>query len=141
MVVDLGVSEEAALFSELDEVFQASAARFGVLGPGLRAQQQRAFGVGVAARPPGLAQFHELLRLKLELGLDLLFLLLDKKRGFFRLRLLQRSELLGFRLLARGELLRLGFFARDALPLPLFFSGSLKAQSFLCSPLAPPLQL
>src|SRR5437870_8075839 len=94
MVVDLGVSEEAALFSELDEVLQAGAASFGVLGPGLRAQQQRAFGVAVAARPAGLAQFKELLRLKLELGLELLFLLLDKERRFLRLRLLQRSELL-----------------------------------------------
>src|SRR6266704_359538 len=130
MVVDLGVGEEAALFSELDEVLQASAASFGVLGPGLRAQQQRALGVAVAARPAGLAQFEELLRLKLELGLKLLFLLLGKERGFLRFRLLQRSELL-----------RLGFFARDALTLPLFFSGSLKAQLFFCSPLAPPLQL
>src|SRR2546422_870667 len=141
MVVDLGVSEEAALFSELDEVLQASAASFGVLGPGLRAQQQRAFGVAVAARPAGLAQFEELLRLKLELGLELLFLLLDKERRFLRFCLLQRSELLGFRLLARSELLRLGFFARDALTLPLFFSGSLKAQLFLCSPFALSLQL
>src|SRR2546427_9079843 len=141
MVVDLGVSEEAALFSELDEVLQASAASFGVLGPGFRAQQQRAFGVAVAARPAGLAQFEELLRLKLQLGPDLLFLLLGKVHRFLRLRLLQRSELLGFRFRARGELLRLGFFARDALTLPLFFSGSLKAQPFLCGPLAPPLQL
>src|SRR6266446_1287723 len=97
MVVDLGVSEEAALFSELDEVLQAGAASFSVLGPGLRAQQQRAFGVAVAARPAGLAQFE--------------------------------------------ELLRLGLFARDALTLPLFFSSGLKAQPFLGSPLAPPLQL
>src|SRR5712691_11185771 len=138
MVVDLGVSEEAALFPELDEVLQAGAASFGVLGPGLRAQQQRAFGVAVAARPAGLAQFEELLRLKLELGLELLFLLLGKERGFLRLRFLERSEFLGFRLLARGELLCLGFFARDALALPLFFSCSLKAQLFFCSPLAPP---
>src|SRR5881296_487911 len=130
MVVDLGVSEEAALFSELDEVLQAGAASFGVLGPGLRAQQQRAFGVAVAARPAGLAQFEELLRLKLELSLELLFLLLGKERRFLRLRLLQR-----------GELLRLGLFARDALTLPLFFSSGLKAQPFLGSPLAPPLQL
>src|SRR5712691_11074380 len=111
-------------------------ASFGVLGPGLRAQQQRAFGVAVAARPAGLAQFHELLRLKLELGLELLFLLLGKQRRFLRLGLLQRSELLGFRLLARGELLRLGLFARDALTLPLFFSGSLETQPFLRDPLA-----
>src|SRR5436309_3504564 len=119
MVVDLGVSEEAALFSELDEVLQASAASFGVLGPGLRAQQQRAFGVAVAARPAGLAQLEELLRLKLELGLQLLFLLLGKERRFLRLCL----------------------FARDALTLPLFFSGSLEAQLFLCSPFALSLQL
>src|SRR5881397_2773845 len=141
MVVDLGVCEEAALFSELDEVLQASAASFGVLGPGLLAQQQRAFGVAVAARPAGLAQFEELLRLKLELSLELLFLLLGKERRFLRLRLFQRSEPLGFRLLARSELLRLGVFARDALTLPLFFSGSLKAQLFLGSPLALSLQL
>src|SRR5712691_2804340 len=141
MVVDLGVSEEAALFSELDKVLQASAASFGVLGPGLRAQQQRAFGVAVAARPAGPAQFEELLRLKLELGLELLFLLLGKECRFLRFRLLQRGELLRFRLFARGELLRLGFLACEALALPLLFPGSLEAQSFLCDPLAPPLQL
>src|SRR5947209_5875091 len=141
MVVDLGVSEEAALFSELDEVLQASAASFGVLGPGLRAQQQRAFGVAVAARPAGLAQLEELLRLKLDLGLQILFLLLGKVLRFIRLCLIQRCELLGFSLLARSERLRLGFFARDALTLPLFFSGSLEAQLFLCSPFALSLQL
>src|SRR5438309_3285382 len=135
MVVDLGVSEEPALFSELDEVLQASAAGFGVLGAGLRAQQQRAFSVAVAARPAGLAQFEELLRLKLELGLELLFLLLGEERRFLRFRLLERSEFLGFCLLAGGELLRLGFFARDALALALLFSGSLEAQSFLRGPL------
>src|SRR4030088_2645141 len=131
MVVDFGVSEEAALFSKLDEVLQAGAASFGVLRSGLRAQQQRTFGVAVAARPAGPSQLEELLRLLLELGLELLFLLLGKKRRFLRLRLLQRGELLGFRLLARGELLRLGFFARDALTLALFFPGSLETQLFL----------
>src|SRR6266478_5724403 len=99
MVVDLGVSEEAALFSELDEVLQASAASFGVLGPGLRAQQQRAFGVAVAARPAGLAQFEELLRLKLELGLEGLILFLRR--------------------------LRSGRFLHFLLAKPLFFLGSL----------------
>src|SRR5947199_10713384 len=99
MVVDLGVSEEAALFSELDEVLQASAASFGVLGPGLRAQQQCAFGVAVAARPAGAAQFQELLRLKLELGLELLFLLLGEERRFLRPSHLLRIELRGFDIL------------------------------------------
>src|SRR6266581_2208669 len=114
MVVDLGVSEEAALFSELDEVLQAGAASFSVLGPGLRAQQQRAFGVAVAARPAGLAQFEELLRLKLELSLELLFLLLGKERRFLRFCLLQRGELLGFRLFARRVLSPWFFRARCA---------------------------
>src|SRR6266571_2281610 len=91
--------------------------------------------------PAGLAQFEELLRLKLELSLELLFLLLGKERRFLRFCLLQRGELLGFRLFARGEFSRLGFFARDALALPLPFSGGLEAQSFPCGPLARPLQL
>ena len=138
VVVDLGVREEAAFLSELDEVLQASAAGFSVLGPGFRAQQQRAFGVAVAARPAGLAQLQEFLCLKLELGLELLFLLLGEERRFLRPCLLQRCELLGFRLLARGELLRLGFFARHALALPLLFLGGLEARLFLCRALARP---
>src|SRR2546430_12736417 len=135
------LSEEAALFSELDEVLQPGAAGFGVLGAGLRAQQQRAFGVAVAARPAGFAQLQELLRLKLELGLELFFLLLGEERRFLRPCLLQRSELSGSRLLAGGELLRLGFFARDALTLPLLFLGGLEARLFLCRALARPLPI
>src|SRR5207247_7684331 len=60
---------------------------------------------------------------------------------FLAFGLLPRGEFLGFRLLPRGKLFRPGFFARDALALPPFFSGSLEAQSFLCDPLALPLQL
>src|SRR3989442_14243680 len=73
MVVDLGVSEEAALFSELDEVLQAGGASFGVLGPGLRARQQRAFGVAVAARAAGPGEFRGLLRPELGLSPGCLF--------------------------------------------------------------------
>src|SRR6266496_4164883 len=137
MVVDLGVSEEAPLFPQLDEVLQPRPARFGVLGLQFRAAQEFPLGVAVAARAPGTAQFHELLRLDLEL----LFLLLGKEHRLLRLRLFQRGELSRFRLLAGGKFPRLRFFARDALALPLFFFRSLQAHLLLGGALARLLQL